>query len=1127
MTIRFQWFDSIDVTGKNAKFKRTEVIDLTDKSLPFIIPNFPPFFEEGLIVKDASGIITTTGWVAGGDLPEAIEYTGKRICQWLQLDPDFLNRNSKVTITYQAITVDGIGRRLLKEHYQKIITDHGLPIDWTSQVSDKPSTYPFYRHQHKNDTEIRGWEELIYYFRLLVGTYRINHPEILPIDQAVAQMVKEQQQQKLSLFAHDDIMDNLHDVQPVDLGIDQIDNFPLGTVQDDIDGIKDDVFSTPAGAVAAVKQYTVNTSNLMESDGFPMSAYGRNGFIQPSVQNGMNVLGSKYESSAICLEDNGELVLISNRCDGRKNCLYYTRCFNFKGSKPKLNLTGTEYTSSVLTAAKVVPNYVISGSNHKVLMLGDIDANKWYCTLTNGTLDMRSHHLVEIDISGCVHFNPENTTVHLMGGWVYLFSAHTFSSVDGHDDLTGITLYRFDANLLKGDTVIRPYFVRVNYEMLNKVKVSNADNFILDEHVSTGDGYSQYVFNFQPLAQRVKHFGRWQVISASLTDSSNLQALSMFVGLEIKPQVNADATACIHKTFQFLYTFDTLTNTFKIAENNFFGNQTIDPNDVLSIPRIGDIENYDYQYYTGKETQPSSVILPNGMMVTSFTEYGGVLGLHVFNPYKQNQTPYQILSCPMTKEHFKQALIRKTIADFESPNGIGNIPSPVFYTDSGEMFRVRGWKDGNAICKTLYRAVTGDYALGTGLQNLEGDIYIRPLSDKVIAMLQPLNGIVGLTGTKAKLAQLGLTYGKVEFSANSMYKNDGMWYDHQGSMTNNILSLDTTHNKKVENEFLEITITKNRQYPFNALKEMIKTTELASSSNLQWESRNMAITVYDFNEFKIPGLDHVLVVTGNPEGSLVAKTAVIFFTAHFKGDTLFYGTPTQILNSSSPINATTKGDIIFNKGNEILNYTCYSQVFINDQGLVDVIIGSDNNYYDKGFKAFTGWFKMDTSGAVTQEQVSNNDWLTGGYQVIFNEGVCVTNNQMLKDNGYCLGVCLSQSTPPKRYVTISPYLQNNWTLFFNSEEPLILNGNVYDLQVGTIYLPDVTDHYQNKTFYIYATVINGVAQYILTVNPYRNPNNDIVAIGKIVTDNNGIISHEVNRAVIFGKTYITGKPAII
>lgn len=1125
MTIRYQWFESIDITGKNPQFKLTEEIDLTDKSIPFIVPNHPPFFVEGLIVKDASGLITTTGWNPGGELIEAIEYTGKQVCQWLQLEQDFLNKNSKITIIYQAITVKGTGRNELKNKFDTIIKEHGLPIDWRSQVSDKPASYPFLRHQHKNDEEIRGWEELSYYFRLLVGTYQINHPNIPPIDEAVAQMGKQQQKEKLSLYSHDGSLENEHGVTPVELGIDKIDNFPLATLQEDIDGLKDNVFSTPHGAVAAVKQFKVNSANVMESDGFPMSAYGRNGFIQPSVQTGMNVLGSKYESSAICLEDSGELVLLSNRCDGRKNALFYTRCLNFKGSKPTLTLTGTEYTSSILTIDKVVPNYVIGGSNCKVLMLGDIDKNTWYCTLTNGTLDMRSHHLVKVDVTNCQHFNPVNTTIHLMGDWIYLFSVDDIS--DGEEVLKNgaIYVYRFAVNLLKGSDTILPSLVRINYEMLNKVKVANADCFVLDNHNKVSGGFNKYIFNYSSDVERVKHLGKWQVISWPLTESSHLHAVNMFVCLDIKPILTTGENDRIKKTFQFLYTFNAQTNTFAVGENNFFGGQTIDPNNILSVPRIGDIENFDYKYYTIKENQPSSIILRNGMMVTSFTEYGGVLGLLVFNPFKQDKTPFQILSTPLTKENFSQSLIRKTIADFESPNGMGNIPSPVFYNDTGEMFRVRGWVNGKTVCKTFYRPVTGEYSLTTELDNLKGENYIRPLSDKVIPVLESLNGIIGITGTKNKLTQMGLKYGKVEFSANSMYKNNGMWYNHQGTMTSNTISLDSLHDKHIENEFLEITITKKRVYPFEAFREALKTTELAGPSNLQWESRNMALTVYDFSNFKIAGLDHALVISGNPENTKDMLTSVIFFNATFKNNTLLTATPIKTFNLRSKLNRDIKGDVIFNKGNEILNYTCYSQIFINDQGLIDVIFGSDNNYFDNGYKAFTGWFKIDNTGTITQHAFINDDWLTSGYQAIYNEGICLTNHDLLRDNGYCLGVCQNQDNPVKQFITISPYLQNNWTIFFNSEEPLTLNGNFYSLQIGTIYLPDITDHYQNKTFYIYATVINGVAQYILTVNPYRNPNNDIVGIGKVVTDDKGIVSIKVNRAVIFGKTYISGNPA--
>ena len=1124
MTINFQWFDNYDITGKDPKFKRVETIKLTDKTLPFIVPNYPPFFAEGIIVRNQNGLITKVGWKPSGELPIGIEYTGKQIVQFLELDDEFLNNNSEITITYQALCVDGHGRQELKNKYEKILHERGLPIDWKSQVGGKPDSYPFFRHLHENSTEIRGWEEIIYYCRLIVGTWRIENPNLTPIDEAVRLMKEQQSQEKTELYLHDGLIGNQHGVDPVELGVDKIDNYPMASVEDDVNGIRNDAFSTPAGAIAAVQRANVNVSKLMESDGFPMSLYGRSGFIQPSIQTGMTVLGSKYPSSAMCLEDNGELVLISNRCDGRQEGLYYSRCFNFKAGKPNLSLSSTRYQHPTLTTDNVNPNYVLGGSNCRVLMLGDVDKQKWYCALTNGTLNPSSHKLTKVDISGMTHFDPENTTVHLMKDWIYLFSA---CKISGPAD-EGIFVYRFKSNLLTGTGTIVPEYVRINYETLSKTKFVNMDCFVLDNHSAVSEGcFDRYVFKYEPQVQRVKHNGRWQVISAPLNQSSNKQALAMFVNLEIRSYVNNKKA--IRKTCEFIYEFDTDTNTFVVGPNNFFGGQTVNPEEESSIPRLNDIDHFNYELYSSninENTRPSSVILNNGMLVTSFTEYGGALGIHVMNPYMGDKSPFQILSSPMTTENFGRSLLRKTLADFESPNGIGNLPSPIFYTDDGEMFRCRGWRNGVSIPRTLFREVTGDYAPNGDIWNNSTpdhtQIGIRPLTDKVIEIFDDLDGIVGLTGQKAKLAELGLTYGKVEFSANSMYRNNGMWYDHKGYKSDSVMVVNTSHTKKVENESLKIDITAQRNYPYDAFRSMIQTTDLASPTNIGWEERNIALTVYDFSSFGLPNLDHVLVVTGNLKGTLNVSTAVIFFDAKFRDKDFYYGVPTKIINYVHTLNSLNSGDITFNSGNPVLNYTCYAQVFVMDNGSVDVVIGSDNCYFSGGYKSFTGWFRLSTIGEISEINHTHNDSLTESYQAIYGDCVCETNYELMKKNGFCLGIYKKPNTP-KWYITISPYLFNNLTVFFNSEEPLLINGNQYTLAPGTIYLPDVTSDYLNKTFHIYATLINGIPQYLLTSELYKNTNNDIINIGTVVTNDVGIVSCAVHRAVIFGKTYINSK----
>lgn len=1111
MSTQFQWFENLDITASNPDFRFTETIKLGDKTLPFIVPNHTPFFAESLIVKDSHGLIVKSGFKVGGELTVGIEYTGKQVVEFIVLDDDFLNKNTHITITYQAITKHKLGRNELYTLYQKAKEHKGLPIDWRSQVDDKPEFYPYFKHFHHNKTEIRGWEEFIYFCRLLVGIYQRQNPDIPNIDEAVAKLKEQQESVKDDIYTHDAIKDNIHGVTEEELGIENIFNYPLATVKEDIAGIRQDAYSTPLGAVLATINSNVVVDNLMQSDGFPMSLYGHNSYIPPSVSSNLSVLGSSYNSSAFCLESNGELILLTNRCNGKDNGLYYAKSLNFKADTPTISLTTTKYTTEKLIQDKVIVDYVLGGSGENVLMVGNIKRNVWYCALTNGTLDMSSHKLVKVDVTGMENFNPVNSTIHLMKNYVYILSAKDTTTKG--NETTALYLYRFKQELLLGDGTIVPESVRINFETPFGTKFTDADSLVIDVHNRSGKGgFDRYLFSYTSDVERVKHIGKWQVITKSLITSGNLIACAMFVTLVIK-SVNKSLKPII-KTVELLYTFDVDSNTFKLAQDNYFGKQVVDPTNPGSFPRASDIEYFNYKSFTGYETPlsyPSAMILNNGIIVNSYCKIMGGIGLTVINTFNTKLTPYQLLSKPLTKEIFNPSLIRNTVANFESPNGVGLLPSPVFYTDEGEFFKDVGINNGDMVVRTHFRKVTGDYETRLGVSNLNGEVMLRPLTDKVKPVFGKLPGIIGLTGNKTKLTELGFNYGKVSFAVGEIYKNNGLWYNDDGMLDSSNIKLITNYTKTDTDLGVEVTPTTETIYPFDAFKDMLRSSAVASSSNLQWESRNIALTVFNFKEFNIPNLDHVLIATVNPLDTTKAVTTFIFFEAKFKDGVFYYGVPKAIYNYERELDGLTDNDISFVKRSHGLGYVGYGQLYVDDTNTT-LLLSSSNTYLDSllvnDVKAFT----------LAGSDVNELPLEYGNcYQVIYNHGLTKTNLTLLESNGYSLGYYQSMEEPSKNFITVSPYLESSWNIFFSSTEPLMINGNIYELTPGVVYIPDITSDYKNKTYYVYATVINGVPQYLFTLTPFTHVSGNMVAIGTFATDEYGISSINIDRSVVFAK----------
>ena len=69
------------------------------------------------------------------------------------------------------------------------------------------------------------------------------------------------------------------------------------------------------------------------------------------------------------------------------------------------------------------------------------------------------------------------------------------------------------------------------------------------------------------------------------------------------------------------------------------------------------------------------------------------------------------------------------------------------------------------------------------------------------------------------------------------------------------------------------------------------------------------------------------------------------------------------------------------------------------------------------------------------------------------------------------------------YGLSSPYLSGGWTVYFTTDESVVFNGRQYTLPAGSINLLDLDPSPGNKTFYVYARLNEGTAEYYVTVDP--------------------------------------------
>ncbi len=106
------------------------------------------------------------------------------------------------------------------------------------------------------------------------------------------------------------------------------------------------------------------------------------------------------------------------------------------------------------------------------------------------------------------------------------------------------------------------------------------------------------------------------------------------------------------------------------------------------------------------------------------------------------------------------------------------------------------------------------------------------------------------------------------------------------------------------------------------------------------------------------------------------------------------------------------------------------------------------------------------------------------------------------------------STPVDRYVVASQEVPQEFNVYFTQEIPIFLHGSYYEMPIQTINLTSVQSNPANTTFYLYITIVEGVAVYqvsttLLSEELYR------VYIGTIVTGASSITSISTEKVTRF------------
>lgn len=193
--------------------------------------------------------------------------------------------------------------------------------------------------------------------------------------------------------SHDGGRVNNHGVYKDNIGLDLVDDFPVATVQEAIDGLSEELHLTPYVAAQAIEGAAGKNAKLFPSGSLPILRYGTDTFIPPTIQGSYEGMGGFGQRCGAIVEADGTLLILGRRMNGVTKGLYFIRSINYMNKVPTWEFTAYRYTHPQATKDGANLNSILNGSNRYMMVIGDEDKNIWYWVATNGTFDPSRHTL--------------------------------------------------------------------------------------------------------------------------------------------------------------------------------------------------------------------------------------------------------------------------------------------------------------------------------------------------------------------------------------------------------------------------------------------------------------------------------------------------------------------------------------------------------------------------------------------------------------------------------------------------------------------------------------------------------------------------------------------------------------
>lgn len=948
---------------------------------------------------------------------------------------------------------------------------------------------------------------------------------------------------------------NAHGLNKAQIGLPLVDNF--GTVRG-VDALvkRSDKHLTPTGLKAIIRTQATDLDKLLPVNQLPISQFGNSNFIPASIDGSFEGLGGQFETAAISMENDGSLVFLENRFDGRVEGLYYSVVEKPNSSDRNEMMTrlytGYRYTHQRIENDDARVNRIAQGSGDEVILMADSRKGYFYIGLTHGSLDPAKHVLSRIDLTPLLADLPSGSdlnyyvrymNVFKMGDWIFVTLCHGIfadsanaDSAELHD-LRYRSFWRVSTAMVEAQLPVTASRLNLTFVDGDGVQKTNVPKWNICTPVPDLDNpgpthFRKYYWNFKQkfsANDNLQTAGLYRSQLTFVTENPNkpgIYVIKIMGGFWAQLQ-----TVAINSTFitplEITYEMNPETGVMTLLHQT---NKQAGELDMYNLP-VTDPANMQHMVFA--YSAQGAAVLNDGTIVSSYSAYLGFpRGWYIFRPanYKNR---YDVIS-----RRWEDQLGEPKNRDigFEtiiSPIKSGVRPKAFLLGNKGDFY-VASYVNSENYQKLFYRASSGRIASQPNVTNIKWeDVRCRPLRNTV----SEVRGSSRVGGAFVSVPSAQLSAFNIDLADNtfclgiqkSFLKLDDQSNEWPVPSEEEGISLVADHTTRTVNGILEIVPTSTIYYPASIVELLKREVEDVPG---MLGSPNPVVNICDPTgrlTNKFGWLPVLVMINWAKLGTITRYQTMLSIVPTYSGGTnktvtgytvldkihkSFPGyaigvTPTGwIADISGPINVRAHGPMrvgYYLDGNEIKGYF---DTGVQSPGSGDIIQAQGEFYYpDRTTKR---WGNPNTPN-YTYIEAYGNTGAAGQRSVVPDLGVVLALPNSDAGGG---AAALFRRVDNTGFTAIlgSVYPEVGWIVFFKQPIKAVFNGIPYVFPDGNIDLRTVDPSPGNKTFYIYAMVEDGVPTYVVAQDQ-RLESPFQVWVAKVITNATQII--EIERFNVF------------